>query len=238
MITSKQNQSLPAENADSHWRMLYKIGGIAVLISIALIPISIIAYFIRPFPDATVSAQEIFAQIQADWFGGLVSLDLLYLLGNLVAIPFFLVLYVTLKPVDESLSLVALVLGLIGLVALIIARPIWEMAVLSDQYAAATTESQRMIYLAAGEAVLSHFHGTAFNVHYFLGSASLLLSSVLMLRSDIYSKATAYLGIAANTLVFGLYVPVIGVYISILSVVVLVAWYIPIAVRLLRLAKA
>jgi hypothetical protein len=57
-----------------------------------------------------------------------------------------------------------------------------------------------------------------------------------MLRSDIFSKATAYVGIVSNVVVFGLYVPVIGVYLSMLSVVGYFVWYILIARRLFRLA--
>jgi hypothetical protein len=214
---------------------LYRIGGIAAVLSTILIPISIIAYFIWPtFPG---SAVEIFAIIQRDRLAGLMSLDFPYLFGNIFGIPLFIVLYVTLKRTSESLSVIALGLGFIALISLIPARPIVEMFVLSDQYAGATTDVQRSQFAAAGEAILALFHGTAFQVHYLLGSASLLLSSIIMLRSPIFSKATAVVGIVTNTLVFGLYVPEIGVYISILSVFpFMVIWNIQIARRLFRLA--
>ena len=93
------------------------------------------------------------------------------------------------------------------------------MLALSDLYAAATTDAQRAIYLAAAESTLALFHGTAFNAHYILGSTSLLISSFLMLRSEVFGKRTAYVGILTNVVVFGLYVPTIGVYLSLLSVV-------------------
>ena len=83
--------------------------------------------------------------------------------------------------------------------------------------------------------MLAHFHGMAYHVHYVLGSASLLISSFLMLRSELLSKATAYVGIASNIVVFGLYVPEIGAYLSMLSVVGYVIWYILIARRLIPL---
>jgi hypothetical protein len=122
----------------------------------------------------------------------------------------------------------------LGLVCLVLSRPILEMLTLSDQYAAAATDAQRAMYLAAGEATLTLFHGTAFNAHYILGSASLLTSSFLMLRSEILGKRTAYVGIVTNIVVFGLYVPQIDVYLSQLSVVGCFVWYLLITRRLLQ----
>lgn len=215
---------------DSRWQWLYRIGAVAALSSVVIIPISIVAFFVWPtFPD------NVLAVIQQDRLAGLMSLDFLYLLGNLFAIPFFLVLYVTLKEVDEGWALIALAMGLIGLACLVPARPILEMLALSDRHAAATTDAERAIYQAAAEATLALFRGTVFNAHYVLGSASLLISSVLMLRSDLFGKATAYVGLATNIVVFGLYVPQIGVYLSLLSVAGYIIWYILIARKLFRL---
>jgi hypothetical protein len=220
----------PAHAEHDRWRTLYRIGAVAAVISVVVIPFSIVAFFVWPlWPD------NILAVIQADWLSGLMGLDFGYLLGNVFAVPFFLVLYVTLREVDEGWALVALTLGLIGLVCLVPARPIPEMFFLSDRYAAATTDAERATYLVAGEAMLAHFHGMAYHAHYILGSASLLLSSFLMLRSDTFSKATAYVGIVTNIVVFGLYVPVVGIYISLLSVVGYAIWYILIARRLFQL---
>jgi hypothetical protein len=219
------------ETTDSGWNDLYKVGGVAALITVVLMPISIIAYFVWPvFPD------DIFTVIQNDRLAGIMSLDFLYLVSTLFAIPVFLALYVTLKRANASFSAIALALGFIGLVSLIPARPVFEMLALSDRYAAATTDAQRALFMAAGEATLARFRGTAFNAHYVLGPASLLISSLIMLRSDIFGKTTAYVGIVSNVVVFGLYVPVIGVYLSMLSVAGYLVWYILIARRLFRLA--
>jgi len=56
-----------------------------------------------------------------------------------------------------------------------------------------------------------------------------------MLRSEIFGKRTAYVGIVTNIVVFGLYVPKVGIYISLLSVVGYLIWYILIARRLFQL---
>jgi hypothetical protein len=229
MSQSQLDHAANPQPEDSRWQGLYKIGAMAALISVVIIPLSIVAFFIwPPFPD------DILVVIQQDKLAGLMSLDFMYLLSNAFVIPFFLVLYVTLKEVNESWALMALAMGLIGLICLVPSRPIPEMFALSDQYAATTTDAQRAIYQAAGEAILALFYGMAYHVHYILGSASLLISSFLMLRSEPFSKATAYVGVVTNVVVFGLYVPEVGTYISLLSVVGYVIWYILIARRLFQ----
>ena len=219
-------------NNGNPWKDLYNIAGVAAFITALIIPISIAAFFIwPPFPD------DIFGVIQASRLAGLMSLDFLYLLGNVFAIPVLLVLYITLRRSNESLSLLALVLGLIGLIALIQARPVIEVMALSDQYAAATSEAERTIIMAAKEAVLAQFRGTAFGAHYILGSLALLIFSFVMLRSTVFSKAAAYVGIVTNVVVFGYYVPVVGVYISLVSVLGYLIWWIMLGLRFFRLAK-
>jgi hypothetical protein len=227
---SRSARVAKARTGNNRWRSLHRIGAVAAVLSVVIIPFSVATFFIWPlWPD------NILAVIQEDWLAGLMGLDFGYLLGTVFALPLFLVLYVILKEVDEGWALVAVTLGLLGLVCLVPARPIPEIFALSDQYAAAATEAERAAYLVAGEAMLTHFHGMAYNAHYVLGSASLLISSFLMLRSHTFSKATAWVGIVTNIIVFGLYVPVVGVWISMLSVVGYLIWYVLIARRLIQL---
>ena len=230
----KVDRAAEAGADDSRWASLYTVSGVAALISAVIIPLSIAAFFIwPPFPGSVL---DMFTLIQNDKLAGLMSLDFMYLAANFFAIPIFLALYITLKRADESFSAIALALGLIGLVLLIPARPIAEMFSLSNQYAAAATEAQRAQLVAAGEATLALFQGTAYLAHYILGSLSFLISAFIMLRSSIFNRATAYVGIVTNVLVFGLFVPKIGAYISLLSVFpFLMIWLIQIGVRLLRL---
>jgi hypothetical protein len=230
MCPSRQGPVSDAQSGRGRWLWLYRIGAVAALLSIVIIPLSIVAFFIWP-----LWPEDILAVIQQDKLAGLMGLDAMYLVSTVLGIPFFLVLYVTLRELDGGWALMALTLGLLGLACLIPSRPIPEMFTLSDQYAAAATDAERAVYQAAGEAMLAHFHGMAYHAHYVLGSASLLISSFLMLRSDTFSRATAYVGVASNIVVFGLYVPEVGVYISLLSVVGYFTWYILIARKLFQL---
>jgi len=91
--------------------------------------------------------------------------------------------------------------------------------------------------LVAGQMLLISYNGTVFNISYILGSVALLIISVVMLKSYLFNRATGYLGLSANIIAFGLYIPSIGVYISIFSVLFLWIWDLLVAVRLLQLGK-
>jgi len=156
----------------------------------------------------------------------------------ILSVPIILALYHALKQTDPACMALYVALSLIGVMSFIAARPAFEMLSLSNQFAAATTEAQRFIFLAAGEATLASFHGAAFHVSYVLGSLTGLIVSIIMLRSNVFSKATAYVRIASSIFDFGLYVPVIGMFLSIFSVLFLFVWNIMIARRLLQLARA
>jgi hypothetical protein len=59
-----------------------------------------------------------------------------------------------------------------------------------------------------------------------------------MLRSEIFGKRIAYCGVIANVLVFGLFIPTIGLYLSILSVFpFLTLWLVLTGLRFLKLAR-
>jgi hypothetical protein len=223
------------ETTDPRWGWLYKLGGAAALIMVVMIPIQIVVFIASP-PPSTVA--DYFTLFQSNRLLGLLDLDLLLIVDNVLAIALYLALYIALRRASESFMAIATVLGLISIVLYIASREAtFTMLSLSNQYAAATTDDQRAMFLAAGQAMLAIYNGAAFHVSYVLGAAALLIISVVMLRSDVFSKATAYLGIVANVLAFGLYVPSIGIFISIFSVVLLWIWNILLARRLFQLGR-
>jgi hypothetical protein len=112
----------------------------------------------------------------------------------------------------------------------------FEMLTLSNQYATATTEAERSIFLAAGQAMLATWQGTAFDVSYVLSAIAILIVSAVMLRSHhLFSKTTGYAGLSAGVLAL---VPptagTVGLIFSIVSLVPMVIWLTLIARRLLR----
>lgn len=152
---------------------------------------------------------------------GLLGFELLMVVYAILSILLTLALAAALSQVSPSLVALYLTLALLGAFLFIVARPGFEMLSLSQRYATAASDAERTLYLAAGEAQIATFHGTAFQVSYFLGSISGLILSIAMLRSKIFNRTTAYLRILSSLFDFGLFIPVIGLYVSSFSVLFL-----------------
>jgi hypothetical protein len=232
MFQFKQNLPDDTETSDSNWKSLYKLGGAAALITAVIMPIQIIVYIIFPPPSTVIG---FFTLFQNNSLLGLLALDLLLIVDQILYVPIILALYVVLRRTNESFMAIALIFGIVGLAAYFASNTVFEMLSLSNQYAVATTDAHRSMLLAAGQVMLAIYEGTAFRLSYvFQASAGIIISTV-MLRSNIFSKVTAYAGILAGVIAFGIFVPKIGIFISIFSILFYEIWYILIARRLFRL---
>lgn len=91
--------------------------------------------------------------------------------------------------------------------------------------------------VAGGEGLLAAYmgNGTSFVVGYLLASVAGILVGVAMLRAPVFHRAAAYAAIVANVLGLGLFLPGIGILLSLVSVVILCIWYAVIGWRLVRL---
>jgi hypothetical protein len=232
----KSQRNNNRETTTSSWKGLYTVGSVSALLLVVIIITTGIVFAIEPQPlDGT--ALDWFMLFQKNSLLGLVEFELFMVIYVIVSIPVALSLYILLRPVNPSWMIIYLVLGLIGVMCFIAARPSFEMLSLSNGYAAATTEVERAMFLSAGQALVATFHGTAFQISYLLGSITGLILSLAMLQTNIFGKAFAYVRIASSICDFGLYIPVIGIYISMFSVLFLFAWNIMIARKLYQLAK-
>lgn len=216
---------LNAGTPDPRWKDLYRAGFIACAAFPVFIVLAVVAYFIWPYSPGFSSVAEIFADLQNNRLGGLVSLDLSVVILMPVLVLEMLALYAALKRVNESFSLVALVLGLLGIVLWLASKPLVEMVYLSNQYASATSEAARNHYLAAGEALNAIFSGTAWVLSQFLITISGGISCLLMLRVTFFSRATAYVGLILSVLGISFWIPVIGPALALLSTIGGVVWY-------------
>ena len=158
---TKRSQVTEAEPGDPRWNWLYKIGGAAALFGVAIIPIQLIVFIAWGQPDTAIGWFTLFKDNK---LAGLLAFELLLIVSVAVGIATTLALYIALRRVDESFMVIALALGLVEAVAFMLARPTFKMLYLSEGYAAATTDAQRTMFLAAGEAMLATFTGTAFNL--------------------------------------------------------------------------
>ena len=167
----------------------------------------------------------------------MLDLDLLLVTSYVVMIPLYLALYVALRRVSQSFMTIALAFNMLGAALILGVNPGAAMLTLSDRYAAATTDAQRAIFLAAGQALITNWSGSAFVVGYLLGGIGVLITAAVMLRSRIFSKFIAYTGLVMGALML---VPAsagtVGLLLSLVSLAPTVIWLILIARRLFQLA--
>jgi hypothetical protein len=235
--TSRSGYESPNKSDLYRWVGLFRIAAGAALLMLLLIPLAIIVFAVWP-PPFDETASEWFELYQDNWLLGLLSLDLLFLLSNVLMIPIYLALYVALRRVSESLMLVALALGLVGLAAYFSSNPAFQMLLLSNRHESATGDEARASLIAAGEAMLATFEGTAFNVYYVFGAVALLLIATVMLRSAVFSRRTAYVGLASGALMV---VPAtagtLGLVFALASLVPWIVFLVLIALRFLELGQ-
>ncbi|MFC1619715.1 hypothetical protein ACFL45_07195 [Candidatus Neomarinimicrobiota bacterium] len=229
------DQDTNGKTADSPWKSLYRIGAVAALIVVAMIPVQSFLFIAYPPPETVLGYFTLF---QDNWLLGLLAFDLLYLIDNTLLILLFLALYAALRRTSQSLMAIALTISLVGIATYYSSNPGFEMLSLSSQYAAATTNAQRALFLAAGQGMLASYTGTAYDVYYVLNAAALLLIAMVMLRSRIFSKATAYIGLLAGGLMI---IPasagIIGMAFAFASLLPWAIFSVLIALRLFRLGS-
>jgi hypothetical protein len=163
-----------------------------------------------------------------------------------LAIPIFFALYAAHRRVNQAYAALAMLIAFIGVTVFFATNRAFPMLELGRQYAAATTDAQRSMLVAAGQAMLSvgqsHTPGTF--IGFFLTEVAGIVISMVMLRSQVFSKASAYAGILGFGLllifeVCSSFVPALDVAIifamdgGLLSM----AWYILIARRLFQLGQ-
>ena len=225
--------------AETEWAWLYRLGAISAVLTVLLIPVAIIAHVLWPPPPwAPGAADEWFAYIQANPIAGLLNLDLAMEIGLVLPIPLYLVLFVALRRVSPSGMAIATAIAVLGTVVRLASNTAIEMLVFSQAHAAAVTDSQRAMYLAAGEAALSAYYGTAFQVSYVVGYVAYIAIGAVMLRGAAFGKATAYLGILTGVVGFGFYLPTIGLCLSVFVVLLIGVWNALVARRLWQLARS
>jgi Domain of unknown function (DUF4386) len=224
-----------AETTESAWKPLYKVGAVAALIMVAFIPIQTIIFLVSPPPSTVIGWFTLF---QHNRLLGLLDMDLLMIADYALLGLIMLTLYAALRRASPSFMAIALTSGLVGIAAYFASSTAFNMLSLSDQYAAATTDTQRSLFLAAGQATLAIWQGTAFDVGYVLEGVALLIIAVVMLRSTLFSKGTASVGFLTGVMML---VPptvgTIGLLFSLGSLVPMAIWDILIARRLFQLGQ-
>ena len=241
----KVNQVTNAETSDTRWKGLYKVGGGAALVAAVLLATEIVIFTVWPLPGTVIGYFTLF---QSNRLIGLLDFYLLEFLAYVLFIPVFLAIYVALRRANESYMALATTLAIMGIGIFLATNNPFSMLSLSDQYAAATTDAQRSLFLAAGQAMLANTNQRAvegFNMGFLLLSVAGLMVSAVILRSNSFSKLTAYVGVLAFAISLADYfrfafVPesvLLLLIIAITSGLLLLIWLVLIGRRLFQLGQ-
>jgi hypothetical protein len=188
-------QPIKPEISRSRWRGFYKLGGVAALVIAALLIGEIVVYAVLPRAS---TALEHFTIFRDNWLAGLLTFDLLGMIAYLLFVPLAIALYVALRRTGDAVMAIGTVLFFIGIAAFFATNTAFSILSLSQQYAAATTDAERAVFLAAGQTMLTLFNENAFLVSYVIVSAAWVMISSVMLKSSIFNRITAYAGILAG----------------------------------------
>jgi hypothetical protein len=229
----EMNERLLDEVNPGKWRHLYKIAGYGTIIMLIIIHIQIAVFTIFPIPT---SIEGWFELLHTNMFTGLIHLDLLYIINNIIVAIIYLALYTSLKKKNEGLMAIALLLGILGIAAYLASNKAFEMLSISNFYYSSVSETAKTAYLAAGQTLISSWQGTAFDIYYVLNGFALIIISCVMFKSSIYNKKTAAIGLASGILMM---VPstagTLGLIFSLASLVPWIVFSVLILIRFLQL---
>jgi hypothetical protein len=240
---SERKPSPGAETTDPGWKGFYRIGGITAMILLLLPPAEILIGLVPGAGRAsasTVTVVDWFMLFQNNWFLGLRNLGLLNMVGAILLIPTILAVYSALRRDNEAYATLGAIIFFIGIGVYLAGNRAFPMLSLSRQYASATSDAQRAILVAAGQATLAE--GQRRSGVLLIEFACLVISAV-MLGGRVFSKAAACSGMLGNTLLMAVevfFVPVsggLGMVVAAGGGLFLVAWYLLVGRRLLQLGR-
>lgn len=250
MSQLKKNQVTDAESADFTWKNLYKVAGVAALVAMCANVLDVALGFGETdiIVFGTMTATEWFALYHESWFKGLYTLGFLNIIYMACMVPIYFALYAVHRSKNGVYAALAMIVFFIGMAIYISNSAAIPMFVLSGKYAAATTDAQRALLAAAGEAALAC--GEDFTPGSFIGliltGIAAIMVSFVMLRGGTFGKATAWIGITGFTslsvfTVLSTFVPAlyyITFYVfGMIGGLLALAWFVLVALRFFQLGR-
>ncbi len=190
-----------AVTAQSGRNRLFTLAALAALLAMATNLLDIILGFgeTEVIVNGTQSATQWFLLFQDNGFKGLYTLGILNIVYMSCMLPVYFGVLMAHRRQSLILAGTATLLFLLAFAIYVSNNAALPMWVLSGRYASASTDAQRALFAAAGEAVLARgedFTPGAFPGTFLSGIAALVLS-IIMLRGGIFGKLTAWTGIVA-----------------------------------------
>lgn len=247
------DQEIPVSNTPSlmipsDWKLIYKLGAIAALIIFPLGILDLIFTFLpggaTPEPGKG-SVKQWFELFNKDIFLGLRALGIFNVINSILGILVFMALYGAHRRLSKPLAMLAMLLFLVGASVYVSHNPAFAMLTLSNKYAAATTDYQRSLLSAAGEALLAgseDFTPGSFFGLVLLNMGGLLISIVMILNRRFHT-ITGWMGFGGyiSMLIFVLWASFVPFFFSvallfgIIGGLFILSWHVMVAQGLLKL---
>ncbi|MFL7893832.1 MAG: hypothetical protein ACK2UE_03640 [Anaerolineales bacterium] len=242
------------ETGDPTLSSLFRVSGAAALLCALMYVITLVVYvpanLASPPPDAILEWFQVFQDNQVT---GLFYLGLGDIVIMILWVPMSLGLYSVLKGTNRTWSLIATAVTLVGVAVYLATNTAFSMLALSQEYAVASTETEKTILLAAGQSMLAVTRGTGslYTGMQLVWLAGLILS-IIMLGSTAFRKASGWVGIlgfglllvgiigGANYTSSGEYSAIQGIIVALQYIgggLLTLAWYILVGIRLWKLGK-
>jgi hypothetical protein len=192
------------ENTGKQWKNIYLIGGIATVFVLCGIIIDMVVGSITGGDISSLphTAIERFYQFKENYLLGLYNLDLLNIINQIILIPSIFAIYAVHRKTENASALLAMILFLVGTTIFVTSNTALTMLDLSHKYFSATSDIQKNLIAAAGEAMLAKGeHGSlGVFIGFTLPTLANFIMALTMLKGKIFSKVTAYCGLFGNTL--------------------------------------
>ena len=221
-------------------RLLYQLGGLTCMILIAYSLIMMLIMVGIGTPPETI--EECFSMLNENRLYGLLRLDILTVFVMPLYYLLFYSIYLALKDTSKELLSISIILVFAGLTLFLATPSVFSYLYLSDEYAKATIESDKNQLIAAGQAILASdmWHGTGAKIGGILMQLGALIISMIMLKSNVFNKLTAYTGIVTHGLdlahiVIGFFLPTVGIILMAIAGPLYLLWFPLIGIRLFKL---
>ncbi|MCE5321600.1 MAG: hypothetical protein LLF93_10935 [Bacteroidales bacterium] len=186
-------------------RLIYKIGAFATIFVLAGILLDIVIGTITggDITSLPKTAIERFNQLDQNPLMGLYNMDFLNAINQLIFIPAYFALFAAHKNTSVKWEAkLAFIIFLAGTTLLVTGNTSLTMLDLSNKFASADSESQKMLYAAAGEAMLARgAHGSlSVLIGFLLPNIAGILMSFVMIKGGIFGKKASYAGLIGSFL--------------------------------------
>ena len=227
----------PNNDTPTRWRGVLASAAAGAILTAICVPLQV-ALFIAVPPPASHAVGAWFDLFNTTPIIGLLSLDLLMMVEQVLAVPIILALFVLLLRAAPSATLLGAAAWLMGAILFLGSNTGFEMLALARGYAAAGPTSQAA-YIAAGQGMLASYWdmGTSFVFGYVLSAVGGILLGAALVRASALGRATGWLLVVANVVGLGIFLPGVGIAVSLVSVLLLWVWYMRIGWSLAQMVR-